>query len=125
MDTATAHAHLISVVTSLPTQASAQEFHNAFSQGMKNLGWCVRNEVSTYVRVLGKVGRVDSLCSWKGYHVGVELDRRSPREKSVLKLEALEANLKVIILRDPIEDFSPEEIGVDLILSPSKPSHHQ
>jgi len=62
-----------------------------------SLGYHVQLEVE--IRVEGRNGRID-LVATKGDEVlAVELDRRSPRKKSLVKLEHYPATRRMVLLR--------------------------
>ena len=81
--------------------ANAAEFHDLAASAFTEIG-AVEREVRVADRGDGKVGRVDLVIHDPEGDIGVELDRQSPRQKSIVKLER---NFRrwMILLREPIE----------------------
>lgn len=78
----------------------SREFHNAVFESLKNdfkLNCLYEYEVPE--------GRVDLVVIWEGQQVGIELDNRIPRSKSILKLKS---NFKkyFLLVRNPKENYN-------------------
>lgn len=95
-------------------KSDAQSFHAGVIAEMLAAGWVVESEVAVDDRGDGRIGRVDILVT-KPCVIGIELDRASPREKSVFKLKQIRG-YKMIGLRVP--GFSGEIAGIDAVISP-------
>lgn len=75
-------------------------YHDAVEKCLARLGWAVRREYPVVVN--GRGGRVDIVAEWSGITLALELDNRSPRGKSILKLTALPLDWnKGVLLRNP------------------------
>lgn len=77
----------------------AGQFQNCVQGLLERRGWRVEREVVVGDRGDGRRGKVDLVASQAGYRVGIELDNRSPRAKSVHKLRALSCDERLVVLR--------------------------
>ena len=84
---------------------SAAVYHDRVEQFLKQDGWYVEREYPvTYTRGNGHSvnGRIDLIARKKGLTMALELDNRSPRAKSIVKLGAMPSEwLTGILLRNP------------------------
>ena len=80
----------------------AADYHDKIVELLESFGWSVRRE---YPVVLPNEtgGRVDIVADHSlGFRIALELDNRSPRGKSIIKLGTFPAHvLCAIILRNP------------------------
>lgn len=83
----------------LPDRAS--QFQEAIQEALEGAGWAVRREVDVPAMRLGngRCGRVDLVGERAGVRIAIELDRRSPRQKSLRKLALIDATRVVIVRR--------------------------
>lgn len=79
--------------------------------------WNIRMEISIDYNdgVYWRKGRIDLEAEKEGFHVAIEIDRKSPRTKSILKLRAIHADLRLVIVREPgwMGDTPP---GIDAVI---------
>lgn len=61
-----------------------------------------KKEVMVNNRGDGRRGRIDIVYYLNGKTIGIELDRLKPRNKSIFKLQQLEADERYIITRSPV-----------------------
>lgn len=103
----------------LPAQAfeDASTFHNTVFDYLVSYGCKVQSEYFVADRGDGRDGKIDIVFWNENEVIGIELDRESPRQKSIFKLNQIDCG-KVILLREGNLKILPE--GLDLILSPSK-----
>lgn len=78
----------------------ASDYHDAVEQVLLARGWSVRREYA--VASAGRGGRID-LVGMKGrYLLALELDNRTPRGRSIEKLEGLGSQwMTGVLLRNP------------------------
>jgi hypothetical protein len=64
----------------------------------------IKKEVKVKDRGDGRIGKVDVVFTDNnGKILGIEIDRQSPRKKSVFKLNQLDVDERYIILRSPVQ----------------------
>lgn len=85
----------------------AKDFEVLVCEKLKKLGE-VKKQVRVPDRYDGRFGRVDLVLNTGRQVIGVEIDRKTTREKSVFKLRQLGADKMYSILRSP---FSIKEIS--------------
>ncbi len=77
--------------------ASALEFHDSAIATLQAAGLDVHREYQVPERGDGREGRIDIVVTdGNGTRCGIELDRNSPRQKSLLKLGAVESGICVL-----------------------------
>lgn len=82
---------------------AARDFHGEVEAMLRvEGGWSVRREVVVQDRGDGRRGKIDLVATKDGRTVAIELDCRSPRAKSLRKLEAFNAHERIVILRRPL-----------------------
>lgn len=77
-------------------------FVRAVAGRLEAHGWSVRREVAVTDRGDGHAGRVDIVAHLPGPNggtVAIECDSRSPRRKSIRKLQQVRASLRIVLLR--------------------------
>jgi hypothetical protein len=122
-DRARAIRDLDAAVRSVTAGGDSAQFHSAVEQALCRAGFTVAREVQVE---LGdeRAGRVDLVASRHGVSVGIELDNRTPRGKSILKLKKLAPDVSALVLRDAFpgmeEDLS--DVDVTICLRPADPS---
>jgi len=94
--------------------------HSKIHRALIAKGFRARREYGPilYTRNNGKLcsrGRVD-LFAWKqGVSIAIEIDNRSPRKNSILKLRAVAAIYKIIVIRKG--SWKKSVPGIDLVLT--------
>lgn len=80
----------------------AADFHDNVCAALHHLGWTVTREYHVALPN-DRGGRIDVLARRRGWVLALELDNRTPRGKSILKLECLtgENLLTAVLLRNP------------------------
>jgi hypothetical protein len=97
-------------------RGDAKEFHDALEKALAMRGMRVVREFPVPDRGDGRGGFVDLVAFSREGAIALEMDRDSPREKSIRKLAQVEA-LRVVVLRDSPAPTSPPS-GLDAVLSP-------
>lgn len=85
---------------SLHVPDDAGETQRIVCEELRDMGFDVRTEHPVPDRGDGHGGRIDVLATRDGKLLAIEIDRESPREKSIYKLMQCEADEKLILLRD-------------------------
>lgn len=98
-----------------PLPDNAKAVHQAIGNALKRKGMDVQWEVTVEDRGDGYRGRIDLVATWKGSSIGIEIDRLSPREKSIFKLLGSGCHGKVVVLRGA-EAIDPPD-GIDAVFS--------
>ncbi len=83
------------------TNLSSKEFSQLVCSFLKNGE--IRKEVAVVDRGDGRGGRVDIVYLVNNTKIAIELDRFSPRKKSIHKLKCLNADESYIITRAPFK----------------------
>lgn len=80
----------------------APDFHDNVCAALHQLGWSVTREYHVALPN-DRGGRIDILARRRGWKLALELDNRSPRGKSILKLDLMagEKTLTAVLLRNP------------------------
>lgn len=81
------------------TELSSREFSDFVCSFLKN--GKLTKEVFVNDRGDGRSGRVDIVYEINGVKIGIELDRFSPRNKSIHKLKCLSADESYVVTRSP------------------------
>lgn len=106
------------IMRSLPPCTDAETLQREAENAIKDAGMsCVRECRMFYPD--GSPGRIDLFVVDAGARLGIELDRRSPRERSVTKLSTING-FRMIVLRDGYDEPPPE--GIDCVIGLAKPS---
>lgn len=71
--------------------------------------------VSQREETKGNTGRVDILAAKDGVVIGIEVDRKNPREKSIFKLRNFPCDFRVIVLRTGETQTPPA--GIDAVIA--------
>lgn len=87
-------------------EMKAKEFQRFIARKLSHLG-DVFDEVYVPNRGDGHTGRIDLVIKSHNGIIAIEIDRKSPRKKSLFKLQKFQADKKYLILRSP---FSIQEI---------------
>ena len=84
-----------------PFPDRARLFHDRIQAALEFLGWQTRREVDVQALRLGngRCGRVDLVATREGASVAIELDRMSPRSRSLRKLSLMPVAERLVILR--------------------------
>lgn len=80
----------------------ASDYHDAVVEFLGSTGWAVKREWVVTLDA-GNVGLIDVVAFKDDIGLALELDNRSPRGKSIIKLETLKASwwLTAVLLRNP------------------------
>lgn len=93
---------IVDAVTARPSWPDdAGEFHDAMVGTLEAAGWLCTREFPVPDRGDGRAGRIDIRAERGGIVAMLELDRGAPRDKSLRKLEAVDADLRMVVLRSP------------------------
>jgi hypothetical protein len=104
------------VVCEIPPEqrTDAGDFHRSVEAGLRRAGLSVRREVEVpYLD--GTTGRIDLVVDGGGRQIAIELDNRTGRGKSLIKLLRFDGG-KVLVLRDGYDDPVPMS-GLDMLVS--------
>lgn len=77
------------------------------------LGWFAKKEFPAPYR--GRAGRIDLFLNHEGVSVGVEVDRKSMKKKSIEKLRLLDLRYKILVVAYDDVKYLPD--GIDAVLS--------
>lgn len=100
-----------------PALPNAAWQHRTLMANLVTAGWNVRKEVASEFSdgVYERKGRIDLYAMRNDFRIAIEIDRRSPRTKSVLKLRAVDADLRIIVVRE--QGFTGKTpAGIDRVL---------
>lgn len=100
MNTASAVQLIETICRAVPAERrqSAKTFHDAVDFALVQRGWTVYREQEAPSHGLRRRGLID-LVTTAPLLVGIELDNRAPRQKSLLKLREFDG-VKIIVLRN-------------------------
>lgn len=90
---------LIELAGQLKPTEKADEWHDYVQGKIERLGYQTRREVPCKFPD-GRDGRIDLVAERDGIQVAIELDYRTPRKKSVLKVQTYPRGM--VLLRDPL-----------------------
>lgn len=93
--------------------------HSLVSNTLKQLGFAVRDEYPVENRGDGRKGNVDVVAERDGFRLAIEIDRSTPRKKSVIKLKAVADCYRLILLRNYDGNPYDCEIPVMVLKSPN------
>lgn len=102
---------IVNVLRLADGKLNARKLHKQIAEILRGNGYNVRCEFpAPYSKV---IGRIDILAEKNGETYGIEIDRNSPRRKSIEKLAGKDWH-SIIVLRKGDEKLVP---GVDAIVS--------
>lgn len=79
----------------------ASDYHDAICLRLEQMGWTARREFAV-VFGDGQGGRIDVVADRDGDRIALELDNRTPRGKSILKLMTMPKHVPTaVLLRSP------------------------
>ena len=81
----------------------ALRFEDIIVKELKANGMEVERQVWVDNRGDGRRGKIDLVAYFKGEKIGIEVDRKKPRKKSIFKLEQLECDKRFVIIRSPFK----------------------
>jgi len=81
----------------------ASELQSALEDFFRNANYKVEREVWVNDRGDGRRGRVDIVLYKDGARTGIEIDRATPRKKSIVKLHQLKTSYRYVITRSPFK----------------------
>jgi hypothetical protein len=88
----------------------AKAAHDKITEWLGNLGYDCHKEIWVDDRGDGRRGRIDIVASNNAHTLAIEIDRLTPREKSVFKLKQVNGVIRIILLRGTSEKQSIPEI---------------
>lgn len=97
-----------------PPDATAAWLHDEIERRLVEIGWAVEREVPVPDRGDGRAGAIDLVVT-DPVPIAIELDRRSPRRKSLEKLSAFDG-ARVVVLREPPRTPITEP-GVEILVA--------
>lgn len=83
---------------------NAKQAHDLVIERLENRGYLCEREYTVKDRGDGRVGRIDVLARKEAHILAIEIDRLTPRDKSVFKLRQVPNAEKIILLRGGIAD---------------------
>lgn len=104
-------------IMALPQLNSADELHSAAEAALAASGFSCTREFEVGDRGDGRPGRLDLLAERTGLTLAIEIDRKTPRQKSIHKLRqpgVPENAYRVILLREG--KTGPPPAGIDLVI---------
>lgn len=108
---------LLASIRMLRSTSSAGELHDAVARLLRERGFVVEIEAEIPGGRPDKangLGRIDVLARGSAYNLAIEIDRVSPREKSLRKLRLVGDAIRGVVLREGVDRPAPE--GIDFIL---------
>ena len=114
MQNSEAALRIRTLIEGCPVPDEAGSAEDEIADLLRADGWEVARQVYVAERGDGRGGRVDLVVERDAATVAIEIDRRTPRRKSVVKLRARSWG-RVIALRDPDPGFDlpiPEDLQV-------------
>lgn len=99
---------------SLTVPDNAKQAHEAVIERLESYGYVCEREYAVKNRGDGKAGRIDILARNETHIMAIEIDRLTPRDKSVFKLRQVPNAERIILLRGGI---SNEYIGDIQVIS--------
>jgi hypothetical protein len=93
----------------------AHSFKKLIQQELEKVGFETQTEVFVLDRGDGSTGRIDLAAKRGNETLAIECDWQQPREKSQIKLMGYPATRRLIVLRDPVSDYSKAPCFEDLI----------
>ncbi len=85
----------------------AGKFQDKIRDFLVDTGFSVKKEVRVQDRGDGRTGRIDLVAEKGGFIIAIEVDRFSPRKKSIYKLLHYPASLRIVIQRSPFNVVIP------------------
>lgn len=83
-------------------RCDSRQFHDAFENALRALGWSVAREYPVADRGNGSPGAIDLVVT-SPERIAIELDRLTPRRNSISKLSRFDG-LGVVVLREQADD---------------------
>lgn len=96
--------------------SNAAGLHWAVEMALEDIGFDCEREVVVPDRGNGHPGRVDLVARRGGIIVAMELDRATPRMKSIAKLRFFECDVRAIVLRTPARGSLDVPDGIDAVI---------
>jgi len=102
---------VVRALSALRLPDDARAAHDAVEKELRNFGWNVEREVRVLDRGDGRPGRIDLHAWYKSLRFFVEIDRKTPRRRSLLKLRGA-CGPGIVVLRSPYPGM-PRVVEVD------------
>lgn len=97
----------LTAVLSLASTKNAAAFHRTVVALLEDIGFSCNVEVPVPDRGDGRSGNIDVVAIRDGVTIALELDRVSPREKSLFKLQNFPCDARFVALRSPVFRLEP------------------
>lgn len=106
-----------SAISQISSTDDAGALRNAIVLCLDQKGFSCRHMVPTPQRSPSPdyTGRLNILATKKGISIGIEVDRKSPREKSIFKLRNYPCDYRIIVLRTG--ESQPPPAGIDAVIA--------
>ena len=102
-------------LSGLPVEDDAREAHKSVVEWLEKQGYSCVNEYKVENRGDGRCGYIDIVAEKNGDRVAIEVDRKTPREKSISKLQQF-PGARFVALRDPDPTTITDQVdGVGII----------
>ncbi len=95
---------------------SAREMHDAVAGKLIRSGYTIQREYPLHYREDGHLGYVDLIAEKDGCRFALELDRSTPRAKSIKKLQTFMDAARVVLLRGDSKKPGNPQAGLDAVL---------
>lgn len=99
-------------VNSLKVTDHAKTAQNETVKYLESKGYFYKTEVVVDERGDGRTGRVNIVAKKNGRTIGIEVDRCSPRKKSINKLKQNDFDTKVVLCRGGKDRYMLDDIFV-------------
>lgn len=80
---------------------NSKDLHSEIIQILTENGYKCTKEVKVPNRGDGRGGRIDVVASKVGEKVAIEIDRKTPRKKSLYKLSHYDCDARYVVTREP------------------------
>lgn len=109
---------ILDTIQRVKVRDSAKDYQNAILSSLRNAGFECKKEFKVDSRGTkdGRGGRVDLAIEIGEFRIGIEIDRRSPRVKSLYKLRHGPFDKTILVLREPFDECPTSLEGIDHIL---------
>ena len=111
-------SEIADVAGSAPRLPDANLQHRTISAALTKAGWDVHTEITVAYHdgVYPRNGRIDIEATKDGITAAIEIDRRQPRTRSVLKLRAMVVDVRLVLLREIGIKCDNAQVGIDGVI---------
>ena len=82
------------------------------AEHLRNKGYTVTLEYPVSSAGNGHSGRIDIIATSKQEKLAIEVDRSSPRDKSMFKLNLMDGYIKIVLLRNGTYNFIRDSVAI-------------